>query len=106
MPPKTKATAKKTKKAPDKKPAKKGSPPKKSAQKASQPVKPAARLKKTATSNNSKSSQFATLDEAKSAAIDVLLQVIEEAEDRLVAMKQAASFEELAALGDYGSRKS
>ncbi len=44
---------------------------------------------------NSRGGKFASFDEAKSAAIDSLIQGIEEAERRLSAMKQAGSYDEL-----------
>jgi hypothetical protein len=42
---------------------------------------------------------LASFDEAKSAAVDSLIQAIEEAERRLLAVKRAASYDELQRLG-------
>jgi hypothetical protein len=41
--------------------------------------------------------QYASFDEAKSAAVDGLVQAIEDAERQLVALKRAASYKELCA---------
>lgn len=47
---------------------------------------------------NARQPQDATFEEAKSAAVDTLIQTIEEAERRLSAVKQAHSFDELSKL--------
>jgi Spy/CpxP family protein refolding chaperone len=48
--------------------------------------------------NNAPRQQLATLEQAKSAAIDALIQIIEEAEQRLYAVKRARSYDELSRL--------
>jgi hypothetical protein len=48
---------------------------------------------------NSRGANFTSFEEAKSAAIDSLIQAIEEAERRLSAVKQARSYDELQRIG-------
>lgn len=89
---KRKITAKKPKK-----PAAGGVP--KSRAKAPPPKGPSSRSSRKS-AGNSRGEKFASFDEAKSAAIDSLIQGIEEAERRLSAVKQAGSYDELQRLAE------
>lgn len=92
---KRKATAKKPKK--PKKPASgrvratgpKARPPKRPSS------RPARSPGSTARHGNSRGGELATFEEAKSAAVDALIWVIEESERRLLAVKRAGTYGEL-----------
>ncbi len=99
---KTKAAAAKPKKPAAPTPAAKNSKPK-SAKAPAKPKSPKAKASApkspSATRADSLAAKYATLDDAKSALSDALLETIEDSKRRLHAVKRATSMEELEQIG-------